>query len=204
MRSTANARSKAQPSYSTSHASKAKAKEPTESAGKMTKFRNLDDIPDTFPDSMDFGSYNPPDHERGIGEYDGYKDRSAKQESEEDSDLYGVRQAVASMKVAPAANVTGKAPPLPYDHMKSAKDAKHVESKHSHMEYHVPVPPNSKYFDYDNSADNFDDDETTASPQGRGAEFIPPLPCESKSSKENAGQEDSIYFSKKPRPVNFK
>lgn len=72
------------------------------------------------------------------------------------------------------------------------------------MEYHVPVPPNSKYFDYDNSADNFDDDETTASPQGRSAEFIPPLPCESKSSKANAGQEDSIYFSKKPRPVNFK
>eukprot|EP01032_Pedospumella_encystans_P017599 gene17599-20047_t len=207
MRSTANNRSKAQSSYSNSHASKVKVKEPTESGGKMTKFRSLDDIPDSFPDSVDFdrsSNYSPPDREEYSTGYDGYKGSSAKQERVEDADLYGVRQAIASMKVAPAANVTGKAPPLPYDHMKSAKDAKYVESKHVNMEHHVPVPPNNKYFDYDNSADNFDDDETTASPQGRGAEFIPPLPCESKSSKTNAGQEDSIYFSKKPRPVNFK
>lgn len=198
MRSSSNSRSKAQSSYSISHASKIKAKEPAESAGKMTKFRNLDDIPDTFPDSVEFSgsnNYSSGDKDDLNREYDNYKVSSPKCEREKDFDAYGIRQAVACMKVTPVAHSGGKAPPLPYDSIKIPKEA--------NIKGHVPVPPNNKYFDYDNGAEDFDDDETSASPLG-GAEFIPPLPCESKSGKPGAGQEDSIYFSKKPRPVNFK
>lgn len=210
-----NARTKANSSYASNHASKAKVKEPADAGGKMTKFRNLDDIPDSFPDSMGMD-------DEYIEEYD-YKSQqtyihppvqqqaSVERTRKEEADLYGIRQAVATLKVSPAAS-TGKVPPLPYDQLNSARGQNTKQAASNQ----IPAPPNSKYFDYDNSAEDFDlDEDERPSPtrlaKGKNivavasaGEYVPPLPCESSSSKGDAGLQDSIYFSKKPRPVNFK
>jgi len=182
----------------------------------MTKFKNLDDIPDSFPDSMgaddDFNAEyaHTSQHSCMHTQVQQRSSGSVECALQEDADLYGIRQAVAAFKVSAAP--AGKAPPLPYDQLNSARGQAPRQVTNQ-----IPVPPTSKYFDYDNSPDDFDldEDEQRSSParftKGKGiaagsseAECVPPLPYETISAKGGSGQQDSIYFSKKPRPVNFK
>lgn len=229
-----NTRTKANPSYSSSHLSKAKTKE-TPQVGKMTKFRSLDDIPDSFPDSVNYGgsTNDDEDEDEDVGSHF-QQDRPAhnnlygihnqtanvscsSNRSAVNEDDSGIRHAVSSLalsqpksQVPYSSNGNGKAPPLPYDQF-NPKPIKPPPPTNQ-----VPALPNSKYFDYDNSADDFENDEIPyCSPKNKynavngskpsfgakDADFAPPLPCESSSK---AAAEDSIYFSKKPRPVNFK
>lgn len=241
-------RNKPSASYTGSHVNKVKSTTVAggEAGGKMTKFKSLDEIPDAGPD-FDWGSNS--DAYGGDNNYDdsGYSPSykaaasspplrgkpdsrcSAGVQSYAKQDQY-----VASGKVDSASKAkASKIPPLPYDQHKSA--SKHVSNQNQNQQQ-IPAPPSSKYFDYDNGSDNFDDDDEVYSPkskmfaiqkanyssigaaggagQGVGAgsgarspEFVPPLPCETKGAAGGKGavsEQDSIYFSKKPRSVNFK
>lgn len=189
-------------SYTISHANKIQTKQSKDAGGKMTKFRSLDDIPDSFPDNMDelddrttHSTHVQPPLFHNNGE-------SLRQET-----AY-LNQAIPSLRVLPA-QVTGKAPPLPYDNLHSARESIQRSISNATVNQ-IPVPPNSKYFDYDESADDFDADELSPQRTSKtnavtnGKEVAPPLPCEASSKSGSDQQQDSIYFSKKPRPVNFK
>lgn len=236
-------RSKPSASYAGSHAQKVKSTATTsaaggEAGGKMTKFKSLDEIPDSQPDydwSNDGNTYEDNYDDDYDNKQSGFQHQSSdknvprsppstnKPGSISAQSYNAPMQPVVVGRKAETNQPKGhisKIPPLPYDQTKSANKPSLPVSNQ------IPAPPNSKYFDYDNGDDNFDDDEVY-SPNSkafaikkvnyssiggaggaapRSPEFVPPLPCESKASgdKGAAAEQDSIYFSKKPRPVNFK
>jgi hypothetical protein len=202
-----SAKQKPPSSYSVAHASKAKPKVANESVGKMTKFRSLDDIPDATSD-FDWGSsaiapqqedYFQEDHS-----FDEYRIKSVKLESP-----------VGKGNSGPSATsntAAGKVPPLPYDQSRAA-----IAKPSASLNNNAPVPA-TKYFDYDDGDDDFESDQIslpTPSPKKalrlgeagakQGAAAVPmpapPLPCD---TKPNNSEADTIYYSKKPRPVEFK
>jgi hypothetical protein len=199
---------KAAPSYSGSHAVKEKSKVvANDNGGKMTKFRSLDEIPDASPD-YDWGAAASPEESRGT--YDAPQDNQFNN--------YFIKSTNISSPVdrkPPAATAQAKIPPLPYDQGRAAQSKAAYRSPPKPTG--PPVQPNSKYFDYDNGDDNFDDDEVLPAPspkkgirlEGNQKSAVPmpapPLPCDANQSLGGGSpQGDSIYFSKKPRPVNFK
>jgi hypothetical protein len=197
------------PSYSGSHAVKEKSKVSTnDNGGKMTKFRSLDEIPDASPD-YDWGAADSPDDSNSA--YD------APQDSQFNN--YFIKSAKISSPVekSPVLAAPAKIPPLPYDQSRAAQSKAVYRSPAKPTA--PPAQPSSKYFDYDNGDDNFDDDEMAplpapspkkglrleASQKTAASMPAPPLPCDANQSLGGGSpQGDSIYFSKKPRPVNFK
>lgn len=199
----------------------------------MTKFKSLDDIPDALQDfewASDEISFKE-------DEYDGEFQSKAQSNDYEDlspnfqKPVSGGKQNnylqshPAGQKEVPTKAGTAKVPPLPYDQSRSSTKNQRAANQLSNQ---IPVPPSSKYFDYDNGDDNFDDDDEVYSPKsktfsiqkvnysaigGSGAgrrspEFAPPLPYEANAASDGGkgavAEQDSIYFSKKPRPINFK
>ena len=201
--------SKGTTSYSASHAIKAKSKV-EEKGGRMTKFKNLDDIPDASP-NYDWNTSSQNEYEnKGQADYsfDNYTIRSTNISSP-----INIRQTHNAAEIRQG---TTKAPPLPYDQIRA------VVSKPDVVINNNAPPPNCKYFDYDGGGDDFEADEVLPTPspkkgqryesrevytKGSAAMPAPPLPCDVSPTASQQQQQqlgDSIYFSKKPRPVQFK
>lgn len=201
------AQQKASTSYAAKHATKAKPKVAHESIGKMTQFRNLDDIPDAMGE-YDWEHSETNNHLAPIDQsFESYQIKSVKLDSSLDNELVGGPRNGNSTFVG---SNHGKVPPLPYDQSRPtiSKPAPPVGTN--------VAAPASKYFDYDHGADDFDDDALQAPSPKKAIRLVqqdaqygasapplpaPPLPCDVKPNNSDA---DSIYFSKKPRPVEFK
>ena len=204
-------RSKTTSSYSVSHAAKSKAKESVVSGngGKMTKFKSLDDIPDAAQD-YDWSNNN----DQNANDNSPVYQNSSRQDNSFDN-YY-----ISEVKISPVKELNndfaavsinqGKVPPLPYDQKRGHAINTNESNSNNNR---ATIAPQSKYFDYDNSADDFEADEINSLPspvqrskQSNQKEIAsspaPPLPCDMGGSV--VGESDSIYFSKKPRPVNFK
>ena len=247
-----------------SHANKQKVA--TESGGKMTKFRSLDDIPDSTDDNIwsaqdsnyeDQSNYDDYDNNHSDGKVaDSYRPPYQPQPQQQ----IPVFRPTSNNKPVGATIQTGKAPPLPYESQQQ-RPGNVIASfgQHANLgvnEHQAPIPPKSKYFDYNNeqeedetlnlSPQQYTSDERNTKKKSTGvpspvkkmtaaaipnraavpaaAGFVPPLPYNNASNNVRFGngvntnsnydnssavggvdsEDSSIYFSKKPRPVNFK
>jgi hypothetical protein len=210
-------------SYSSKHVSKVSAKESNVGGvGKMTKFKSLDDIPDEIPDNF-WGRTSDPAKDISNDSYY-YVKESPHQVPPDDEDVYTIQNRLGALSIG---NKATKAPPLPLDisRMNNAK----LKSQQQQLDSPPPKPPSSKYFDYDETEEEEEEelvDQQTFCPtkpkgavaftgdtkhskhgardSGAGNDFAPPLPYETDKNASSTNQDGSIYFSKKPRPVNFK